>query len=112
MNLLFDHHLSPRLVKSLADLYPDSSHVYLIGLDKADDPAIWEYARANDFVIVSKDSDFNDLSVLRGFPPKVVWLKLGNCTTREAEDAIRRYSDTIAEFAADPISRIMEIRHS
>ena len=54
MKLLFDHHLSPKLVKKLSDVFPDSTHVYLIGLDQADDPGIWEYARTNDFVIVSK----------------------------------------------------------
>jgi len=58
MKLLFDHHLSPKLVKRLGDLYPDSSHVYSLGMDQEDDPVIWEYAKADDFIIVTKDSDF------------------------------------------------------
>ena|SRR5215831_15659179 len=60
MKLLFDHNLSPRLVKRLADLYPDSTHVYLIGMDRVDDDIIWEYARNNGYAIVSKDVDHSD----------------------------------------------------
>lgn len=81
MKLFFDHHLAPKLVKRLSDLYPDSAHVYQIGLDQVADPVIWEHARTNDFVIVTKDADFTDLSVLRGFPPKVIWRKLGHYKT-------------------------------
>lgn len=110
MKLLFDHHLAPKLVKRLSDHYPASTHVCQIGLDRVDDPVIWEYARANDFVIVTKDADFTDLSVLRGFPPKVIWLKLGNCTTQQVEAAIRRHTEAIAEFATDPINGLLEIR--
>ena len=110
MKLLFDHHLSPKLVKRLSNLYPDSSHVYFLGLDQVDDPVIWEHARSNDFVVVTKDSDFTDLSVLRGFPPKVIWIKLGNCTTQQIEDAIRRHATAIADFEVDPINGLLEIR--
>jgi predicted nuclease of predicted toxin-antitoxin system len=110
MKLLFDHQLSPKLVNRLSDLYPDSSHVYPLGMDREDDLVIWEYARANDFVIVTKDSDFADLSVLRGFPPKVIWLRLGNCTTSQIETAIRDHTEAITEFSADPISGLLEIR--
>ena len=72
MKLLFDQNLSPRLVHRLTDLYPDSSHVYLIGRDKAPDPRIWEYARDNGFIIVTRDADFSDLNVMLGYPPKVI----------------------------------------
>ncbi len=71
MKLLFDHNLSPRLVSRLADLYPDASHTSLTGLDRATDNAVWLYAQAHAYVIVTKDADFNDVSVLRGFPPMV-----------------------------------------
>jgi predicted nuclease of predicted toxin-antitoxin system len=81
MKLLFDHNLSPRLVHRLADLYPASSHIFLVGLDQSPDLVVWTYAQINDYIIVTKDTDFSDMSVLRGFPPKVVWLRLGNCTT-------------------------------
>ena len=74
MKLLFDQNLSPKLVKRLANLFPDSSHVQSEGLDCAGDDKVWEHARLNGFALVTKDEDFNNLSVVRGWPPKVIWL--------------------------------------
>ena len=81
MKLLLDQNLSPRLVNRLASVYLDMSHVALVGLDRASDAEVWEYARANDYIIETKDSDFNDISLLRGAPPQIIWLRLGDCTT-------------------------------
>ena len=66
MKLLFDHNLSPRLVDNLAAIYPNSQHVFLLGLDQADDRILWEFAKQNEFIIVTRDADFNesDLGVL------------------------------------------------
>jgi predicted nuclease of predicted toxin-antitoxin system len=74
MKLLFDQNLSPKLVTRLANLFPDSSHVHSVGLDCADDDTVWKHARLNGFAFVTKDEDYNNLSVLRGSPPKVIWL--------------------------------------
>jgi predicted nuclease of predicted toxin-antitoxin system len=94
VKLLFDQNLSYKLVDLLGDLYLDSDHVYKLGLDKVDDIDIWEYARANDFIIVTKDADFSDLCLLQGFPPKVVWIKRGNCKTTDIEEILRdHYAD-------------------
>ena len=71
MKVLIDQNLSPKLVNRLADLFPGSSHVLSVGLDCATDDQIWEHARLNGFAIVTKDEDYNNLSVLRGGPPKV-----------------------------------------
>ena len=110
MKLLFDQNLSPRLVGLLADLYPASSHLSLLGLDRALDDVVWEHARDHDFVIVSKDADFNNLSVVRGFPPKVIWLLLGNCTTAQVEAALRGNHATIEAFYADPSLGTLALR--
>jgi predicted nuclease of predicted toxin-antitoxin system len=64
MKLLFDHNLSPRLVERLANIYPNSQHVFLLGLDQADDRILWEYARQGEFIVVTRDADFNELSIL------------------------------------------------
>jgi predicted nuclease of predicted toxin-antitoxin system len=101
MKLLFDQNIAPSLVGHLRDLFPDSEHVSQCGLADASDIAIWEYARDNEFMLVSKDADFVELSTLRGTPPKVVWLRLGNCVTREIHDAIRTNSIAIAELSRD-----------
>lgn len=78
MKLLLDENLSRRIVPLLQSDYPASSQVALLHLDTTTDREIWEYARANDFVIVTRDSDFHELSLLYGSPPKVIWLKTGN----------------------------------
>jgi predicted nuclease of predicted toxin-antitoxin system len=102
MKLLFDQNLSPKLARRLADLFPDSNHVQFEGLATANDDQVWEYARLNGFAIVSKDADYNNLSVLKGSPPKVIWLVLGNCTTAHVESVIRARSAAIEAFENDP----------
>ena len=82
MKLLLDENLSRRMVSLIASHYPGSSQVTLLGLERASDTAIWSYARQHDFVIVTKDSDFLDLSALHGQPPKIILLKNGNQTFR------------------------------
>ncbi len=109
MKLLFDHHLSRKLVARVADLFPQSSHVTFHGLDRAEDLAIWSFARNGDYLIVTKDSDFNDLVTLRGAPPKIIWIRVGNCTTMTIESIIRRNYRSIETFAQDATSVILEI---
>ena len=101
MKLLFDENLSPRLVDLLHDLFPDSVHVRDVGLNSADDLTVWEYAQNNSLLICSKDSDMHQRSFLLGFPPKVVWVRLGNCSTSDVEQLLRKHYDAIEVFAAD-----------
>jgi predicted nuclease of predicted toxin-antitoxin system len=98
MKLLFDQNLSPRLPRLLADLYPESVHVREVGLRDAQDGDIWNYAKHQGFVIVSKDSDFQHRSLLYGSPPKFIWLRVGNCSFKAIEDLLRKYSIAIHEF--------------
>lgn len=109
MKLLLDHNLSLKLVSRLADLYPGSSHVYLLGLETADDRAVWEYARREGYAIVSKDSDYNDLSLLLGFPPKLVWLRRGNCSVNEIEAILRAHHPEVSRLLEDPESGILTL---
>ncbi|MEH2179875.1 DUF5615 family PIN-like protein [Nostoc sp.] len=102
MKLLFDHNLSPRLVNRLADMYPNSQHLFLIGLDQADDLIVWEYARQSGFTVVTRDADFNELSILQGFPPKVIWIRYGNCSTRKIEEILRSHLEDIQAFYQNP----------
>lgn len=98
MKLLFDQNLSPRLPRLLADIYPESVHVREVDLRDASDPEIWSYAGSSDFVLVSKDSDFQQRSLLLGAPPKFIWLRVGNCTVKRTEDLLRSYSAAIHTF--------------
>jgi len=101
VKLLFDHNLSPTLVRRLADLFSDSNHVFHLGLHEADDLVVWKHARANGFAIVTKDSDFSDRSLLLGHPPKVIRLHLGNCTTDAMETLLRNHLNLVVEFERD-----------
>jgi predicted nuclease of predicted toxin-antitoxin system len=92
MKLLFDQNLSPRLPRLLSDIYADTAHVREIGLRDASDIVIWEHAKENGFAIVSKDSDFQQRSLLLGSPPKFIWLRVGNCPVKTVEDLLRRHS--------------------
>ncbi len=98
MKLLFDQNLSPRLATRLHDLFPDSSHVFRVNLDQADDTEVWEYARQNGYMVVTKDADFSELSTLQGFPPKVIWLQTGNCTTGQVESLLRLHYAAIEQL--------------
>jgi predicted nuclease of predicted toxin-antitoxin system len=98
MKLLFDENLSPKMVAALADIFPDSNHVDRVGLGGASDSEVWRYAKAHGFMLVSKDSDFYEKSILYGHPPKVIWVKRGNCTNRQIQLLLRNKAEIIAEF--------------
>ena len=101
MRLLFDQNLSPRLDQSLRDLYPESLHVRSVGLESASDYVVWQYARDNRLTIVSKDSDFRQLSFTLGYPPKVIWIRRGNCSTTEIESILRHRLADLLTFYQD-----------
>ena len=109
MKLLFDENLSPRLGQLLSDLFPHSVHVRDVGLKAADDPAVWKYAQDNSFIICSKDSDMHQRSFLMGYPPKVVWVRLGNCTTSDVEKLLRRHFAAIEMFAGDDYASFLTL---
>jgi predicted nuclease of predicted toxin-antitoxin system len=107
MKLLLDQNLSPKLVMALQDAFPNSSHVSTHGLGTADDLAVWEFAKTNGFVIVTKDADFPELSVRLGFPPKVIWLRLGNCSTQQVESVLRVSLSSLNAFETDVAAGVM-----
>lgn len=100
MRLLFDANLSPALPGRLSDLYPDSCHVMAFGLQSSDS-AIWEHAKEGGYTIISKDSDFEQRALVFGAPPKVVWLRVGNCHTGAIESLLRQRLAQIQEFDSD-----------
>ena len=101
MKLLFDQNLSPKLVNQLSDLFPNSIHVQDAGLDTAEDTEVWDYAHANGYLVVSKDADFGEKGAIHGHPPKVIWLKRGNCPTGIVEGILRNHYSDIQTFARD-----------
>ena len=101
MKLLLDENLSRRLVPALEALYPGSTHVSEVGLEHADDEAVWRHAREHGFAIVTKDADFTERSLAEGPPPKVVWIRRGNCSTQAIEALLRERREEILAFEED-----------
>jgi predicted nuclease of predicted toxin-antitoxin system len=98
MRLLFDQNISFRITKKLISYFPDCKHVSDCGLSDHDDPEIWEYARDNNYAIVTFDSDFFDISLIQGYPPKIIWLRYGNLTTNELAQLLIDNNEIIDSF--------------
>lgn len=98
MKLLFDQNLSFRLVNFIADLFPESSHVSRHDLESSSDFEVWEFARRNDFAVVSKDSDMNEFGMIHGFPPYIVWIRRGNCSTDGVAEILRENASAILDL--------------
>ncbi len=101
MKLLFDQNISFRLIKRIIDLFPDSKQVRELGLENSTDIEIFDFAKKNDFAIVTFDSDFCDLNIIRGFPPKIIWIRTGNTTTKNLENLLRKKNDLIKMFLSE-----------
>ena len=101
MKLLFDQNLSQRIPDILAREFPGSKHVAELRLADAPDLQLWTYAKENDFCIVSKDSDFGDWAQLFGCPPPLVWLRVGNCSTRDIITKLRANSQGIQQLGKE-----------
>ena len=107
MKLLLDQNLSFRILPKIIDLYPQSTHVKDHALDRAEDEVIWQFARDNQFVIVSKDFDFHQRALLLGPPPKFIYLRVGNCATQDIVALLRAEQPTIEEFARSQAEAVL-----
>ena len=106
MKLLLDQNLSYKLIASLDPVFPGTSHVLRLNLDQTPDTELREYAAQHGFTLLTKNTDLVDLCVFRGAPPKIIWLRLGNCRTAVAREVLDRNEDRILAFGADP-SRVV-----
>ena len=106
MKLLLDENLSRRLVPLLQELFPGSSHVVLVGQERVADQAIWAYAKAHDFVIVTRDADFQELSLLSSAPPHVVRLRGENLSKADALSMLTAHEKYIKSKIDEGISYI------
>lgn len=109
MKLLLDQNLSYKLLKQLEPYYPASAHIRLLGMAEENDRMIWHYAKANDFVVVTQDADFELLSQLYGFPPKVIWLRCGNTATANILRLLIENHELLQAFAADDLVACLEL---
>jgi predicted nuclease of predicted toxin-antitoxin system len=110
MKLLLDENLSDRIIPKIVDLYPNSTHVKTLGLINTDDVIIWDYAKANNFMIVSKDSDFHQRSLVYGYPPKFIYLRIGNSPTSAIIQLLRENFENINQFYQSEVESILILK--
>ncbi len=107
--LLFDEPLSEQLCESLADLFPEALHVRVLGKGGAGDTTVWDLALEYGCMVVSKDGDFHRLAVLRGAPPKFIWVRLGNCRTADVARLLRDRYEDIVRFSEQDEAAVLEL---
>lgn len=107
MRLLFDQNLSPTLVNRVADVFPDSNHVFYLDLDQSSDEVISEFAVAENFIIVTKDADYSEMADSVSPSLKIVWIRRGNCSTDAIEDLLRKHSGQINELSTHENVRLL-----
>jgi predicted nuclease of predicted toxin-antitoxin system len=107
---LLDENLSPRLASALADVFPGSVHVRDVQLKGKSDQQIWLFATNNGYTIITKDDDFRGMSLLRGAPPKVIWLVVGNTSTVEILRILLAHATAIETFVTEPITSLLTLR--
>ena len=110
MILLFDQNLSFKIVQKVKDIFPGSKHLSDLNLENNYDLDIWKYAKENNYCIVTFDSDFIDLSTLRGFPPKIIWLRMGNTSTENIATKLTNEFINIKEFLESKENAFLEIK--
>jgi len=109
LKLLLDQNLSRRMLPDLVSAFPGSSQVQLLDLDLADDKTLWQYAKDHDFVLVTLDSDFQDLATLYGAPPKIIWLKCGDRPRWYVASLLLQHRERVESFGNDPASAVLEV---
>lgn len=107
--ILIDNNLSFKLKNRLNDLFGGATHVEAVGLGEVEDEVIWAYATKHHYHILTKDTDFNDLQQIKGFPPKIIWIRIGNSSTKEIANKITLKQQEILKFLADDNFGIIEI---
>ena len=108
--LLLDENLSERLLPLLEERFPGSRHIRLMGLSGASDIEIWEQARLSGAMLVTKDEDFLQLSLRRGFPPKVICLAIGNASNAATAGLLLDQADIIDAFGSHPETGFLVLR--
>ena len=110
MKFIFDENISYRIIKKIAHKVPNSIHANSIVLNRpAKDIEIWEYAKRNNYLLVTFDEDFQDLANLYGFPPKVILLRTGNSSTEFISEIILNKLSDILQFYESEIHGLLEI---
>ena len=91
MKLLIDQSISYKVAESLRSIFPGIQHVRDVSMENAYDQTLWAYAREHEFTIVTKDMEFSECAQKLGYPPRVIWIERGTCTTEDIERILREH---------------------
>ena len=103
MSLLFDQNISFRIIQKIKEDFSNSKQVRELGLEESSDDKIWKFAKENNFTVVTFDSDFFEISNLKGHPPKIIWLRTGNTTTKNIIEILQQKKEIIIDFISNPL---------
>lgn len=109
MKLLFDQNLSHKLVSVVQRSFPGSSHVKFHDLHKVEDIKIHTFAKRNGYTIVTQDSDLYDLALIKGIPPKIIWIRAGNSSTQSQKKLMEINILNIQHFISDETKICLEL---
>jgi predicted nuclease of predicted toxin-antitoxin system len=109
MSLLLDQNISFRVATLLSGAFGNVKHVKQLGLVDADDLDIWKYAKTNNFAIVTFDSDFIDFAIMKGYPPKIIWLRFGIASNLKIVNKLISNQANINDFLVNREIAFLEI---
>ena len=109
MKILLDQNISYRVLKKIEHLFPEAAQVKRLGLINATDKMIWQFAKEQDYAILTHDADFQDLSLLYGYPPKIIWLREGNLTNEMLAQKLLNAYDTIKSFIQEDLGGCLQL---
>jgi predicted nuclease of predicted toxin-antitoxin system len=109
VRLLLDENLSESVIPGILDLYPESLHIRLLGAGGAADGIVWQLAKEHECLLVTRDEDFLRLSIMRGAPPKVVWLAVGNPSNQDIVNLLRMRHQEIHDFSRHELATVLTL---
>lgn len=109
MKFLVDNQLPVALARYLEAVGAEARHVVDLKLDTATDRQIWDLAKTNNYIVISKDEDFFHLATLDSNSPALIWVRLGNCRKVALLAAFEKLLPQLTE-ALQANQKIIEVR--
>jgi predicted nuclease of predicted toxin-antitoxin system len=99
MTIWVDAHLSPAIATWITSTFGlEAIALRDLGLRDAEDPEIFEAAKAQAAIVMTKDSDFIDLVNRLGAPPQIIWLTCGNTSNSRLRKILSETLPRALEF--------------
>ncbi|WPV00152.1 DUF5615 family PIN-like protein [Mucilaginibacter sp. cycad4] len=108
ISIIIDENISWRLKKLLPswDILPVNE---IAPHGRLSDIHIWQFAKTNNYSILTFDEDFRELQNLYSFPPKIIWLRTGNVNTKAISDLLSESKNSIVQFIEDDSLGVYEL---